>query len=105
MTPKEYRQIRDYLKEHQSVNANELLKFIWKLIERPNCIAHIRREFYLKTGEHDGGETEFVYDNDPIADDLLKCKTLEEARKLLEYPSDTFRIEITKVKTKNGFLP
>lgn len=47
------------------------------------CIAYVERSFYVN-GVYDGHETEFIYDNHSLADQLLKCETLSEVRALFD---------------------
>lgn len=71
------------------------------------CFASVRREFYNKDGTHDGGETEFFYENDSFGVKLRECETLEAAREVLG-PQTTEvygRIEVTEVRTYKGILP
>lgn len=49
------------------------------------CIAHINREFFLD-GVSDGTEIQFVYEDCEIAQSLSGCKTIEEARVVLQEP-------------------
>ena len=55
-------------------------------VQQKTCIAHINREFFMD-GECDGTETEFVYADDPLVESLKGCKTIEEARVVLQEPA------------------
>ena len=69
--------------------------------ENKICVAHIRREFY-EDGVHDGGETEFVYTDSPIAESLKGCKTIEEARVILQEPAKVgYHWIVTQVQLKD----
>ncbi len=63
-----------------------------------DCIATIRREFYMQdTGEHDGGETEFFYEYMAIAEPIKACNSIEEVRELFgPQDNEVFRIIITE---------
>lgn len=71
------------------------------------CFAAVRREFYMPDGSHDGGETEFMYEGDPIAAKLRECSTLAEAIAILgpQQSPHYGRIEVTEVQTYKGKLP
>ncbi len=66
-----------------------------------NCVAHVHREFFFD-GESDGTETEFIYEDDPIAESLRGCKTIEEVRVVLQEPSkDSDYWVVTQVQLKD----
>ena len=49
------------------------------------CVAHVSREFF-EDGKSDGTETEFIYSDNPIAESLKGCRTIEEVRAVLKEP-------------------
>jgi hypothetical protein len=73
---------------------------------KAQCFAEIRREFYNKDGSHDGGETEWVYENQPLGPRLRECETLAQALAVLgpQHLGEYGRVEITHVKTYRGML-
>jgi hypothetical protein len=71
------------------------------------CVGHIRREFCDKaTGERDGSETEFVYEDHPLAEQIRNACSVREVQGLFgDESNDVFRITITSVRTRKGQLP
>lgn len=72
--------------------------------ETKTCVAHIRREFYLD-GEHDGGETEFIYTDNPLAESIKSCQTIEEARIILQEPAKIgYYWQVTQIQLKDRVI-
>jgi ParB/RepB/Spo0J family partition protein len=68
------------------------------------CVAHVSREFF-QDGKSDGTETEYIYEDDAIAESLKNCTTMDEVRVVVQEPPKVdYYWVVTQVQLKDRVI-